>query len=441
MPQSPKFPNEKSSFDVAKDQQRVKKQRRCCGLPLCGFLVIFIIVLLAVVAGIVVPLELLVFHKSTPTTTTQLTLASCIAEVTCLNGGKNDISSGVCSCICVNGFTGATCASDQDTVGCGTANIGGTTAVNNVTLGASLPRLIAQAESNFTIPLTSTVILSRLNTANLSCVSQNALVTFDGASDRSAVSSNSGSAVLPVVEAVSVGISIAGGVDITLNIAGGGGHAATSSETIALAGTSTAKAAANSVTVQLGSTTINANTVTVGLGGTSTAAAAAAASTGSSVTIDLEGSTTAPPVTVNLGSTTAAPSVTVTLGSTTIRPTASTTAAATSATTASTSATSTASFAASQQMLDFGRVAMLYVLQQQNLSTATTAQVSLQQFLSMTGATTSAAQNISLSNGNSIDLINFAVNVGKGNVGALTNMASKKARIRRDPRPNNPREF
>jgi len=91
-------------------------------------------------------------------------------------------------------------------------------------------------------------------------------------------------------------------------------------------------------------------------------------------------------------------------------------------------------------MLDFARVAVLYVLQQQNLSTATTAQIDLQQFLSMTGATTSAAQNVSLSNGNSIDLINFAVNVGNGNVGALMSTASKKARIRRDPRPNNPRD-
>lgn len=400
---SPRFRDEKSSFDDgAQEPQPRKRQRRCCGVPLCGFVIIIIILLLAIVAGIVVPIELLVVHKPSSkdvSPSTQLTLASCIAEVTCLNGGKNDISSGVCSCICVNGFTGATCASDTDTVGCTTADIGGTSAVNNVTLGASLPRLIAQAESNFTIPLTSTIILSRLNTANLSCVSENSLVTLNGASDRTATSTSSG-AVLPVVQNANFAQLNSAGVEVTLTVSGGGSGAA-AVETIALAGS-------KSVTVELGST----NT-----------AAAAAATTDSSVTVSLGGTSSA------------SPSVTVSLGSTTLQPTttASTTTASTSAT--NSAAPSPPSFTASQEMLDFARIAILYVLQQENLSNAATAQTDIQSFLSSSGASNAAAQNISIGNGNTLDLVNFAVDVGNGTIGALTSTASKRRRRYSHPLP------
>jgi len=81
-------------------------------------------------------------------------------------------------------------------------------------------------------------------------------------------------------------------------------------------------------------------------------------------------------------------------------------------------------------MLDFARIAVLYILQQENINNAATAQTDIQSFLTSSSSTNTKAQNISIGNGNTLDLVNFAVNVGNGTVSAKTATASK--RLRRD---------
>ncbi|KAM3549173.1 hypothetical protein MY1884_008860 [Beauveria asiatica] len=57
-----------------------------------------------------------------------------------------------------------------------------TTTIKNVTLGQSIPRLIAEANSTFSVPLSGTSILAKINANGLSCIAQNSLVTFNGRS-------------------------------------------------------------------------------------------------------------------------------------------------------------------------------------------------------------------------------------------------------------------
>lgn len=168
------------------DPSKPKKRRRCCGLPCWGFLLVMLILLIIIAAAVVVPLELLVFHKPKTTSASTVTALEACAQnsaTACQNGGTSSLSTGSCSCICINGFTGSTC-SVAGSSGCTTTTISTEPTYTNVTLGDSIPRLISAAQTNFSIPLFGTVILARFNSANLSCVSENALVTFDGQSQR-----------------------------------------------------------------------------------------------------------------------------------------------------------------------------------------------------------------------------------------------------------------
>lgn len=74
-------------------------------------------------------------------------------------------------------------------------------------------------------------------------------------------------------------------------------------------------------------------------------------------------------------------------------------------------------FNITQEVLDFARVAVLYILQQEELNAAITAQTALQHFFSVQAFTNMAAANVSLGNGNLVDLLTFTVNAGNGTVG------------------------
>ncbi|KAM3520833.1 hypothetical protein MY4038_009271 [Beauveria bassiana] len=171
----------KSGTEKAK--KSVKSKRRCCGLPLWAVIVATILLLCVIVAAIVVPLELFVFNKS-GSANDNTGIDKCRKDLTCLNGGTNVISSGTCSCICSGGFTGPNCATAAS-VGCTTTDIVSidrTSTIKNVTLGQSIPRLIAEANSTFSVPLSGTSILAKINANGLSCIAQNSLVTFNGRS-------------------------------------------------------------------------------------------------------------------------------------------------------------------------------------------------------------------------------------------------------------------
>lgn len=160
------------------------KKRRCCGMPIWAFLLLLIILLLLIAAAVIIPITLIVLprqHKNNSPT-----LASCQTSNPCGNGGTNVLIDKTCRCVCANGFTGYTCNTIGDS-SCTTHDVpvaGTTGAYKNSTLGSSIPRLLTAAYPNYSIPITSYTLLSLFSISNLSCSSENALVTFNSQSQR-----------------------------------------------------------------------------------------------------------------------------------------------------------------------------------------------------------------------------------------------------------------
>lgn len=181
----PLVPN---SAKKAKNNQsdRPTKRRRCCGMPIWAFTVVTILLLCVIVAAIVVPLEIFVFKNIGNSDNEGLTIQGCQKKLPCLNGGTSVVSQGSCSCICTGGFTGADCRT-SGSAGCTTTDLisaDGSSEIKNVTLGQAIPRLIEAANANFSLSLSGTTILAKINKAELSCIAQNSLVTFNGRSTR-----------------------------------------------------------------------------------------------------------------------------------------------------------------------------------------------------------------------------------------------------------------
>lgn len=148
-----------------------------------------VLLLCAVAAAIIIPLELFVlkgFGNNKPSASTE-DKGDCRESLVCMNGGTSVLSQGTCACICTGGFTGAHC-DEAVSAGCATTNLigpDGSVEVGNVTVGVAIPRLVADANANFSIALSGTSILAKFSNTNLSCIAQNSLVTFDGQSGRS----------------------------------------------------------------------------------------------------------------------------------------------------------------------------------------------------------------------------------------------------------------
>jgi len=162
-----------------------QRQRKCCGLPLWAFILLIIALVLLIAAAVVIPVTLIVIPRQHQHgSSNDNALAQCQKQLTCANGGTNVFMSNSCRCVCVNGYTGSQCTIAADD-GCTTADLSSSNAdYRNATLGSSIPRLFKGAESNFSIPLNSSALLSLFSTTNLSCTSENALVTFNGQSKR-----------------------------------------------------------------------------------------------------------------------------------------------------------------------------------------------------------------------------------------------------------------
>ncbi|KAK0111015.1 hypothetical protein ONS95_001395 [Cadophora gregata] len=325
------------------DGQKQKKPRRCCGLPCWGFLLVVLILLIIIAAAVVVPLELLVLNKPDSSNAGAVTVAACQANsaTVCQNGGTSVVDNGSCACICTNGFTGSTCTSANAT-GCATVTMSGSS-FTNVTLGQSISRLISGGQTNFSIPLSESTILARFNSANLSCATENALVTFQGRAER---------------------------VGAARNLV----FSATSSAPVA---DPTAQKARRQ--------DIPATTTTAPI----------AAATNNGIVYDAS-ATNGPPSAIS---------------------------------TLSTSSDPQAVFSITEEVLDFARVAVLYVLQEDDLENAITAQSSLQTWFKGQSYTNQAAMNVSLGHGNVVNLLAFQVDTGNGTVGSKNaSLAYGKAR-------------
>lgn len=337
-----------------------KRGRRCCGLPMWGFLLLMFALIIVVAAAIIVPLEFFVIQKRDDATTTpQPELSDCQAQLTCANGGTNVVTDGVCSCICTNGFTGNDCTTSSSQ-GCTTTDLTSSdSTLSNVTLGQSIPRLIQEGQTNFSLPLSATTILSKFNSANLSCVAENALVTFDGSSSRSTTSAavlnaNVDTDLVQAEKAVSVTVTIMSGVEITLTL-----DSAATGDVSVIVSTLTEPL----VTSGNSFSTVFATTLTNGVSST---------------------------------------------------PTATTTTATATATTTTSSASPTSTFSVTDQVLDFARVAVLFILQSETVQDGVTAQSSLQKFFtsaaSTDGVTIDQARSLNVGGNNTVDLVHFLVN-------------------------------
>lgn len=375
------LPNSQSERRPGVSQEPKKQGRRCCGLPLWGFLLILLVVLIIIAAAVVIPLEFFVIRKQNADQDAQSALQQCQNQLICANGGTNVVNQGICSCICTNGFTGFDCTvAGAD--GCTTANLAGETNINNVTLGNAIPRLVQQA-TNFSIALSGTQILAKFNTGNLSCGAENALVTFDGQSTRQ------GAANAVVVDPENTN-NVASGPDVVNGVA------------------------IVTVMVMAGQST----TVTVDVPTYSRSGDALQTANGAGTFSTIFGTTISyPPAETTVPSTT---TTTVTITPPTSAP--------------SSTSTPTDSFMVTEEVLDFARVAVLFVLQEETLSNAESAQNAMQRFFTSasnsylgTGSsvTPDQARNVSLGNGNTIDLVSLSIDVGQGTVGGTGSQAAR----------------
>ena len=160
------------------------QSRRCCGLPVWAFMLLLIILLLLIAAAVIIPITLIVLPRQHKNNAPDL--ASCQQNNPCGHGGTSVVSGDLCRCVCSNGFTGATCNTPADT-GCTATDIpvtGSSATYKNATMGDSIPRILTAGQTNYSIPLASTTILSLFSATNLTCSSENALVTFNGQSQR-----------------------------------------------------------------------------------------------------------------------------------------------------------------------------------------------------------------------------------------------------------------
>ncbi|PLB52391.1 hypothetical protein P170DRAFT_348322 [Aspergillus steynii IBT 23096] len=103
--------------------------------------------------------------------------ANCESSTPCANGGVSVSSGDVCSCVCSNGFTGSQCTISGDS-SCTTTQIGQGSSSKNATMGSNLPRLFDNAQSDFGVPLDSVTIMALFSQNNVSCTTENSLVAF-----------------------------------------------------------------------------------------------------------------------------------------------------------------------------------------------------------------------------------------------------------------------
>ncbi|KAK5107750.1 hypothetical protein LTR62_000726 [Meristemomyces frigidus] len=174
-----------SDSDAGRHPRR-ERERRCCGMPLWGFMLLLLALILLAAAAIIVPVALIVIPRQQDASNNNnggnsaasKALQQCQRKLTCQNGGVNVLTSAgeTCSCICVNGFTGSACV-NTSTTGCSSIFVGNT---QNTTVGDAIPRLLTAAEANFSIPLDAQSLVGLFNGAGLSCLAENALITFGG---------------------------------------------------------------------------------------------------------------------------------------------------------------------------------------------------------------------------------------------------------------------
>lgn len=373
---SPDQPNQPNQPPNGGEQKRQKRQ--CCGLPTWAGILLVILLMCIIAAAVIVPVYLLVI-KNDDNVSSQPATEECKDQLICQNGGTTVITQGKCMCICSIGFIGPDCTVPS-AQGCTTTSIQtNDSTINDATVGQAIPRLLESAQTNFSIPLSATELTAKFNSANLSCITQNALVTFDGEALR---------LQNDLVDTGNIGLSpdllqadvttVLPGSDFTITI-----------EDPAI--TDGADLIVSTFTIE-------------------------PIFTGSISTI-LD--TTLNP---RESKETNYPTTKITTSTSTPTPTRSST-----TTTSSTTATSqpTNTFTVNKEVIDFARAAVLFIFQEETLSDAATAQASLQSFFTdvdsyndtSPGVTIDKAANLTIGGDNTVDLVNLFLDLGGNRIG------------------------
>lgn len=143
-------------------------KRRCFhGLSQKKFILICMLVSGTILLVILLPVLLVARSKATSTT-------SCEKTTPCLNGGISVSIATGCSCVCANGYTGVQCTTTGDS----SCVISDVTSSKNATMGNSLPSVLDLSQIKFGIPLDQDAIMALFSTENVSCKTENKLVSF-----------------------------------------------------------------------------------------------------------------------------------------------------------------------------------------------------------------------------------------------------------------------
>ncbi|KAF1913742.1 hypothetical protein BDU57DRAFT_320898 [Ampelomyces quisqualis] len=215
---SPRSESRAGATESALSNEKPKRRRRCCGMPMWTFITLLIVLLFIIAAAVVIPVVLVVIPNQNnnigavqqgqgnngngnnnsgngdggggnsltsnrPAPTLAPGVNQCDSVITCQNGGIPILNSDrTCNCVCINGFTGSTCTTN-DATGCTTTSVNG--AADNATMGTGISRLLGNTAADFSVPLNSMRVLSLFSELSLSCAAQNALITFNGLASRS----------------------------------------------------------------------------------------------------------------------------------------------------------------------------------------------------------------------------------------------------------------
>ncbi|KAK9593123.1 hypothetical protein V6Z90_004241 [Aspergillus fumigatus] len=169
----------RESYPETDEEKGQQRSRRCCGMPPWLFVLVCFLVISVILVAVLVPVLLVAVphHESN-------SKSQCEKTAPCENGGVSVSSGSICSCVCTNGYTGSRCTVAGD-ASCVTTEIVQNSTSKNATMGSDLPRLFKEASSNFSIPLDSMSIMALFSQNNVSCTTENSLISFKSLSPTS----------------------------------------------------------------------------------------------------------------------------------------------------------------------------------------------------------------------------------------------------------------
>ncbi|KAJ5780957.1 hypothetical protein N7457_006117 [Penicillium paradoxum] len=152
----------------ADDPNAPRRRKMCCGMPRKLFVLMCIAIFIIVILAVLLPVFLVAVPREKA--------SACAQENPCENGGVSVSSGTECSCVCSNGYVGSKCTTAGDD-SCTTSLIQNG---SNATMGSALPTLFRDSKEKFDITLDPVTIMALFSMNDVSCRTENALVSFDG---------------------------------------------------------------------------------------------------------------------------------------------------------------------------------------------------------------------------------------------------------------------